>query len=74
MEMTLCPTCRSPISPVYELFVFLKAKILANLEETEDSYIDQEMNQNLEPVFQAMNIEKYCCRMHLTACQQIDEL
>jgi DNA-directed RNA polymerase subunit N (RpoN/RPB10) len=74
MEMTVCPTCRSPISPIYDAFRFLKDKVLSNLEETENSYIDTELNQNLEPVFEILQIDRYCCRLHLTTTQLIDEL
>jgi DNA-directed RNA polymerase subunit N (RpoN/RPB10) len=74
-EPMRCYTCGHPISDIYEVFLILREehlKKLADGEEPEDKkFIDPDLNQNLMAVFEALRIDKYCCRQHFSTIRDI---
>ena len=78
MEPMLCFECGMPISDKWDAFLILRNHILAQgtadssgEQEGDKKLIDPDLNQNLMVVFEALNIEKYCCRQHFTTSKNI---
>lgn len=78
MEPIRCYECGQPISSIWDAFTYmrklwLEASLKAdnnNLDE-DKQYLDPDLNQNLTLIFEALNIERYCTREHLTTIKHI---
>ena len=77
MEPLTCIDCGFILGAYYEAFVYMREVYLVN--KTNDihidkKFIDPETQENLIPIFKALNINKYCCRSQLTTCKNMHEL
>lgn len=81
MEPLRCHSCSQPISDKWEAFKFLQ-DLLVRGEEDKKKFqchvdrrpIDPSQNTNLIPIFEALHIEKYCCRKIFTSARIMSEL
>jgi DNA-directed RNA polymerase subunit N (RpoN/RPB10) len=71
-EPTRCFECGSPISWKWDAFLILKEHLVASDDDSDKKFIDPDLNQNLMPAFEALAIEKYCCRQHFTTSRDIN--
>lgn len=83
LEPVMCYTCGSSISNKYELFLAAKEKYLAwvnrntkpeNRIHVESKQISNDLNEDLIPVFEAIAINKMCCRMHIANIVTVTQL
>jgi len=66
-----CFECGHSLSSKWDAFLALKEYLVSQDTDNDKKFIDPDLNQNLIPVFEALNIEKYCCRMHFTTSRNI---
>jgi len=71
MESMRCFECGAPMSDKWDVFLRLKEHLVSQEDDNDKKFIDPDLNQNLIPAFEALNIEKYCCRQHFTASRDI---
>lgn len=71
MEPLRCLSCGSPaVGVYYDLYLHARA-ILAKTEDIADSkkfFVHND--DNLIPIFESLNIHKFCCRSQLTSALQ----
>lgn len=69
MEAILCLACGNPIGRYYDAISLMKEILLSNANNdvhVDMKFIDPNVNENLMPIFEALNINKYCCRSQIT--------
>lgn len=69
MEQMLCPECGAIISGKYKAFAFLRDK-LSNNAAPDTHFIDTTAKLYLEDIYSALNIDKFCTRMHFQTAQK----
>lgn len=82
MEITCCYECGAPISDKWEAFKFMQDMWMRNYYDlktvpkahVDKRSIDPREDTNLIPIFEALRIEKYCCRAHFTTIRLMSEL
>lgn len=71
MESMRCFECGSLISDKFDVFLALKEILLASEVNDDKKFMDPDLDQKLLPIFEALAIEKYCCRQHFTTTRNI---
>jgi DNA-directed RNA polymerase subunit N (RpoN/RPB10) len=69
-----CFSCGSPLSDKWDVFTIMRQELLEIQESNvadDKKFIDPDLNQKLLPIFEALKIEKYCCRQHFTTSRNI---
>jgi DNA-directed RNA polymerase subunit N (RpoN/RPB10) len=81
MEITQCFECGATISDKWEAFKFMQDLVIRKEDASQTSRvhvdkraIDPGQNSNLIPIFDALRIEKYCCRSKFTSSRIMSEL
>lgn len=85
MEPITCLDCGFPLGQYYEAFMYMRETYLSHLESTNSDnnnrsvhidrkWIDAESNESLVPIFNALKIEKYCCRGQLASCKNMHDV
>jgi DNA-directed RNA polymerase subunit N (RpoN/RPB10) len=78
MEPVVCLDCGNILGAYYEAFSYMR-EILLTSKSTQEvhvdkKFIDPEANDNLIPIFEALQIHKYCCRGQLTSSLNMHDL
>jgi DNA-directed RNA polymerase subunit N (RpoN/RPB10) len=71
-EPMRCFTCGEPLSSKYELFQAMREAYIAHKNpksgidvHANNKYVNPDVQENLEEVFEAMHLNKLCCRMRI---------
>ncbi len=78
MEIMACYQCGATISDKWEAFKYLQDITMRKMEKgkthVDKRSIDPGQDSNLTPIFDALRIEKYCCRIKFTTVRIMSEL
>lgn len=74
MEAITCLGCGFILGAYYDAFLFMM-EILVTLDDSsvhvDTKFIDPDASQNLIIIYEALNIDKYCCRGQCVSCRNI---
>ena len=76
MEPITCLDCGFPLGQYYDAFIYMRTLITSKTEiqKINNKFIDPSINETLLPIFEALKINKYCCRGQLTSCKIMHEI
>lgn len=77
MEPITCIDCGFVLGAYYEAFNYMREILLVDKLtdiHIDRKFIDPDANDNLIPIFEALNIQKYCCRGQLISCRNMRDL
>lgn len=77
MEPVVCIDCGFPLGMYYDAFSYMKEILVSDKHNNihiDKKFIDHDSNVKLIPIFELLNIKKYCCRSQLTACRDMHDL
>lgn len=77
MEPLTCIDCGFILGAYYEAFIYMREVLLVNKLtdiHIDRKFIDPEAHDDLIPIFEALKINKYCCRGQLTSCKNMHDL
>jgi DNA-directed RNA polymerase subunit N (RpoN/RPB10) len=79
MEAVRCLDCGSPLGMYYDAFKYRKEQYTQIHDtSTTEVHVDKKFLMTstlvLIPVFEALNVKKYCCRNSLTSGRSMDDI
>lgn len=77
MEPIVCLDCGFIVGAYYEAFLMMKEVYLGDKNREihfENKSIFSEVNDNLEKIFDILEIKNYCCRSQLLTCRSISSI
>jgi DNA-directed RNA polymerase subunit N (RpoN/RPB10) len=77
MEPITCLDCGFILGAYYEAFAYMREILLTSSESNvhvDKKFIDPKSDDNLISIFEALKIEKYCCRGQLTSCKNMRDI
>jgi DNA-directed RNA polymerase subunit N (RpoN/RPB10) len=81
MESSTCLDCGEHIGMYYDAFVYMREILLTERYKKsgtkvhiDNKFIDSTLNEDLTPIFNALNINRYCCRAKITTAKSMSDL